>query len=146
MTVRTAALGAVLAAMALAAGCSWMVRTQAFRYDQVKRAAKPDDYPIPILADTTRIGRPYVVIGMVQAEGGGVEGIGDRELREGLRKEARRLGGDALINLQLKPSIYATTGHGADARDRARPPDRVRYRWVAEVISFDLPERASGRP
>ena len=85
-------VAALLAAALLAGGCSWFVRTQGFRYDRVERAPKAKAHPMPILAQEPQ-GRPYVVIGMVQAEARQIEGIGERELKEGLRREARRMGG-----------------------------------------------------
>ena len=123
----------------LAASCAWFVDTQAFRYDEIERAPKPKDHPVPVVADTTRLTRPFLIIGMVQSESGSVEGIGDRELKEGLRREARKLGGDALINLERRP-MGAPARHGVERgiyRDE-RPP-KVEFRWVAEVITFDVP-------
>lgn len=129
-----------MAAVALSLGCSWFVRTQGFAYDDVKRTPKASDHPIPIL-ESPPVGRPHVVIGMVQADSGTADGIGDRELQEGLRKEARKMGGDALINLERRPTIHTPAAHRVDA-DVVDPTGResMRYRWVADVISFDLPE------
>ena len=72
-------------------------------------------------------------------------GLLDRELREGLRKEARKMGGDALINLQRKLDLR---GRPEDRVDLRREDERERsgYSWVAEVISFDLPEDPVDRP
>lgn len=128
----------------LAVGCSWFVRSQAFRYDDIDRPARPADHAIPVIDDTTSISRPYIVIGMVQADAGEVEGIGDREMREALRKEARRMGGDGLVNLRRVPSIYSVGEHrvDSDVRDLADLRDRMKYRWVAEVITYDLPTEA----
>ena len=131
-------VAALLAAALLAGGCSWFVRTQGFRYDRVERAPKAKAHPMPILAQGPH-GQPYVVIGMVQAEARQIEGIGERELKEGLRREARRMGGDALIRLERRPSIRSVPEHLLDSDARER-----QFRWVAEVITFDVPAAALG--
>lgn len=139
-------LAATLGAAALAVGgCSWLIRVQGFPYDRVERAPKPQDYPIPILDEEPR-DRPYVVIGLVQAEVREVEGLLEREMREGLRREARRMGGDALIHLERQPSIRSVQEIIVDRElsERQGLWQQVSFRWVAEVISFDIPEGTLG--
>ena len=116
----------------LLTGCSWFVHSQGFRYDNVDRGARPKDHPIPIVADPTRIDRPYVVIGMVQSDSGDMGGIAERELKEGLRKEARKMGGDALINLQRKADLRGRPETRADL-DRSSDRETIKYSWVAEA-------------
>ena len=139
--------GALTAALAiaLATGCAWMVKAHGFRYDEVERTPRPGDHPIPIIADTPSITRPYMVIGLVQADGAGMEGLGEREMKEGLRREARRMGGDALIDPRREPSIYGLPQHHVDdVGYRDSRPQGIKYRWVAEVITFDLPAEIAG--
>lgn len=120
------------------AGCGWFVHTQGFRYDDVRRTPKAADHAIPIIADAAGIERPFVVIGMVRSDSGDMTGIADRELKQGLRKEARKMGGDALINLQRKADLR---GHPVDtAGYPGTERDNIRFSWVAEVICFDIPD------
>ena len=93
-----------------------------------------------LFVDLVLAGDNAIVIGMVQATGGDMEGLGEREMKEGLRKEARRMGGDALIHLRREPSMYGLPQHRVDDvgyRDSRR--QGIEYRWVAEVITYDLP-------
>lgn len=124
------------------ATCGWFVNSRGYRYDDVRRTPRASDHPIPIIADPAGLDRPYVIIGMVQADPGSMAGIADRELQEGLRQEARKMGGDALINLQRKSDLR---GHPSG---RAMHPnadrESIRFIWVAEVISYDIPEAAPG--
>ena len=120
------------------AACGWFIHTQGFHYDDVRRTPKAADHAIPIIADAARLERPFVVIGMVRSDSGDMTGIGDRELQQGLRKEARKMGGDALINLQRKANLR---GHPIDnAIHPGSERDDIRFSWVAEVISYDLPD------
>ncbi len=124
------------------ATCGWFVNSRGYRYDDVRRTPRTSDHPIPIIADPGGLDRPYVIIGMVQADPGSMAGIADRELQEGLRQEARKMGGDALINLQRKSDLR---GHAVDPGRHANTNrESIRFMWVAEVISYDIPEAAPG--
>ena len=130
-----------LAAAVLLAGCAWLVRSQAFPYDDVERPARPSDTPIPIIADTSAISRPYIVIGMVRAGPGDLGGVGEGGMLEGLRREARKMGGDALIGLRRQP----TKGSGRATHIELKPIDpasrrreSMPYDYVAEVITYDV--------
>lgn len=79
--------------IALILGC---VNAKAIRYETTERLSKPEDYPIEIL-DSSNITRPYKVIGVVLAEPGAVS---IEAIIEGLKAEARKMGGDALIDLK----------------------------------------------
>lgn len=145
---RPALAAALLLAALVAGGCAWFVHTQGFRYDRVERAPKVKDHPIPILAQEPH-GRPFVVIGMVQAEARqATGGLGEREMKEGLCREARRMGGDALIRVQRLPSIRSAPEHLLDGqrRDTDGLQGRMASRWVAEVITFDVPAAAPVDP
>lgn len=74
-------------------GC---VNAKAIRYETMERLSKPEDYPIEIL-DSSNITRPYKVIGVVQAEPGAVS---IKTIIEHMKAEARKMGGDALLDLQ----------------------------------------------
>jgi len=71
-----------------------------FQYDTVVRSPKPFDFPIAIL-DKAKINRPYKIIGLVQVDASKRQFAA--EIIEQLKYEARKLGGDALIDLQQQP-------------------------------------------
>lgn len=87
----------VLYVVALLSGC---VSIRSIQYETITRTPKPPDFPIEIL-DTANINRPYKVIGLVQANAGKRHNTAD--VIEQLKSEARKLGGDALIDLQQQP-------------------------------------------
>ncbi|MBW1754018.1 MAG: hypothetical protein JRF60_07965 [Deltaproteobacteria bacterium] len=75
-------------------GC---VNTRCIRYETSARSPKPSDFPIEIL-DGTNIGKPYKVIGVVEANAGKLHSPTDTINH--LKREARAMGGDALLNIQ----------------------------------------------
>lgn len=82
-----------LLAITLLFGCA---TTRNVLYDKTERPAKPDDYKIETFA-VAGIHRPYKVIGTVIASTGPFHHVLDA--MEHLEDQARRMGGDALIDL-----------------------------------------------
>lgn len=70
------------------------------RYEEEARPTKPFDFAIPIL-NKANIHRPYKIIGLIQIDASQRDNEG--MIIEQLKTEARRLGGDALIDLQQQP-------------------------------------------
>ncbi len=58
--------------------------------------SKTETFSMQII-DRNQIGRPYKIIGLIQAQG---YGQSKDEIVEQLKREARKLGGDAMIDLQ----------------------------------------------
>jgi hypothetical protein len=109
------------------------VSTRSIPYETVKRPPKPDNYLVEIL-DVSNITRPYKVIGIVEVNAGKKHNVADTILY--LKKEARRMGGDALIHLQIQRvadapglviSFGKTSGKTSDYRS-------LREIWSAKVI------------
>jgi len=88
----------VLLITLLILGC---VKKQSIRYETIVRSPKPQDYAMEIF-DPVDIDEPYKVIGIVQVDAGKNYSI-DKAI-EHLKDEARKMGGDALIDLQQGPS------------------------------------------
>jgi hypothetical protein len=116
-------------------GC---VTTKSIRYETIIRPPKPSDYPIEIL-DRENIKHPYKVIGIVQAEARRSHNIDD--VIEHLKNEARKMGGDALIDLQhgvLKEdaisSYYGNPHYGS-----VYTYEFYRQIWSAKVIVWEQP-------
>src|SRR5690348_8394290 len=86
----------VVLALLLLAACVSAVRTRSIPYETQARPPKPDDYRIEIL-DAANVARPYMVIGVVEANVGKNHSPADTMAH--LRQEARTMGGDALIEL-----------------------------------------------
>lgn len=104
------------------------VSTRSIPYETVNRPPKPDNYLIEIL-DVLNITRPYKVIGIVEANVGKKHNVADTI--EHLKKEARRMGGDALIHLQ----IQRVTGAGVVISiGKTSPYGSLREIWSAKVI------------
>jgi len=120
---------AALLILVIISGC---VRTRSIRYETIVRPPKPLDYPIEIL-DRANINRPYKVIGVVQANAGKFHSVEDTI--EHLKAEARKMGGDALIDLQHGPSkggVIAPAGN-------MYYYGNVREIWSAKVIVWEQP-------
>ncbi len=119
----------VLLIVTLISGC---VSTRSIRYETIVRSPKPSDYSIEIL-DSPNINRPYKVIGVVQANAGKLHSTDDTI--EHLKAETRKMGGDALIDLQQGPSksgVIAPTGN-------IYVYGNVREIWSAKVIVWEQP-------
>jgi len=113
----------------LMSGC---VSTRSIRYETIVRQPKPSNYPIEIL-DPANINRPYKVIGIVQANAGKLHST--KDTIEHLKAEARKMGGDALIDLQQgssKGGVVAPAGN-------MYIYGNVREIWSAKVIVWEHP-------
>jgi len=80
----------------LIASLSGCTQTRAVPFDKTVRPAKPKVYHIAIY-DAVRINRPYKVIGIAITSTGPFHRVLDAI--EHLQDEARKMGGDALIDL-----------------------------------------------
>ncbi len=80
----------------LIASLSSCTQTRTVHFDKTVRPAKPKTYHIAIY-DAVSINRPYKVIGMVIASFGPFHHVLDAIKH--LQDEARKMGGDALIDL-----------------------------------------------
>jgi hypothetical protein len=119
----------VFCVAALLSGC---VSTRSIQYETITRPPKPADFPMEIL-DTANINRPYKVIGLVQANAGKLHNTAD--VIEQLKNEARKLGGDALIDLQQQPiGAGVPTSQGGVIYS-----GHVRDLWTAKVIIWQNP-------
>jgi len=108
------------------------VSTRSIQYETIPRPPKPADFPIEIL-DPVNINRPYKVIGLAQATAG--KRHNTAEVIEQLKKEARKLGGDALIELQQQPiGAGGPTSQGGMVYS-----GHVRDLWSAKVIIWQNP-------
>jgi len=116
-----------LSIILLFTGC---VNTRVIRYESIVRQPKPQNYPIEIL-DIANIKRTYKVIGIVQVNAGKLHSVEDTI--EHLKNAARKMGGDALINLQQGPAkggVVAPAGN-------LYVYGNVREIWSAKVIVWE---------
>ena len=113
----------------LISGC---VSTRSIRYESIVRQPKSPNYPIEIL-DPPNINHPYKVIGIVQANAGKLHGTEDTI--EHLKAEARKMGGDVLIDLQQGPSRGGVVALAGDMYVYGN----VREIWSAKVIIWEQP-------
>ena len=90
----------LLAVIFVAASLPGCANVTVLRYETVSRQPKPFGFPISIL-DKAKIDRPYKVIGLVQIDANKEEFAA--EIIEQIKHEARRLGGDALMDLHQEP-------------------------------------------
>ncbi len=103
------------------------VSTRTVRYETSARPPKPGAYPLEIY-DSVNLAQPYKVIGIVQANAGKLHNPADT--LEYLKEEARKIGGDALIDLATGPSAArAITQVGS-----TYVAGSVREIWTAKVI------------
>lgn len=113
----------LLLVAALAAAC---VSSKSIRYESEARTPKPESHPIEIL-ESRAVTRPHRVIGMVQVNAGAKFNVSDPI--EALRIQARKLGGDALIDLSQQPIGAGTVSQGTGVYS-----GHVRDLWTAKVI------------
>ena len=109
--------------------CAPVVESSFHKSAILTRDPKPNSYAIPIY-QSSEIRRPYKTIGMVQAYPRhwiGKVYFGNPIVA--IRKEARKVGGDALVDVQMYP-IKDSVGD-------------LTYRWTAFVIVWERPKRKS---
>lgn len=107
----------------IASGC---VKTRSIQYETYARPAKSPDFPIEIL-DAADISKPYKVIGVVEANAGKLHSSTDTINH--LKRQARAMGGDALMSLQRGAGAGMITPVGSSYMY-----GNVREIWSAKVI------------
>lgn len=106
------------------------IQAKSVRYEKTERLSKPENYPIEIL-EPRDIKRPYKVIGFVQIEAGKLHDTA--KVVERLRGEARKMGGDALMELQQQPIGVGIPQQGGGTFYSGH----VRDLWTAKVIVWE---------
>jgi len=107
------------------------LRSSGIRYETIVRQPKPSNHPIEIV-DSKNIDRTYKIIGVVQAE----KGIHSLEIIiERLKIEARKMGGDALIDLHKE--LSSRGGAVIPAGGRLFFAQNQREIWTAKVIVWE---------
>ena len=105
-------------------GC---VSVKSIPYETNPRDPKPDNFPIEIF-DSKDLTMPYKIIGIVQADAGKKHSVAD--VLQKFRSLARRMGGDALIDLTNQPiGTGIPTSKGGIVYS-----GHVRELWQAKVI------------
>ena len=88
----------------LAACVTAEISSQGSRWERTRRRATPEAFMIEVV-ERSAIARPYKAIGVVQATAPRWEhGPTDAEMLAALKKEARKLGGDAITDLVMNPA------------------------------------------
>jgi hypothetical protein len=128
------AVSSLLVILCVSVGC---VSTRSIPYETGSRDPKPSDYAIEIL-ESSHLNRPFKVIGVVQANAGKLHSV--KDTLEHLRAEARKMGGDALIDLDQGPAQSEAMGPGK----RYSFEDRVREIWSAKVIVWTDDDQKTG--
>lgn len=120
----------VFISLALLVGC---VSVKIVPYETQERLPKPTEFPIEIL-ELKDITKPYKVIGIVQINAGGRHSVTD--VLEKLRVAARRLGADALTDLNNQPigAGVPVSGGGTIYSGHARDL------WTAKAIVWESPK------
>ena len=111
----------------LAWGC---VKRQSIRYETIVRPPKPEDYAMEIV-DSGNITVSYRVIGLVQVDAG--KNYNVEKAIEILRDEARKMGGDALLDLEQGPSTGGVFVPIGDTYIYSQ----ARQIWKAKVIVWE---------
>ena len=106
------------------------VSVKGIPYETTARQPKPVDYPIEIY-ESKGLNRPFKVIGIVQANAGKRHSVS--ATLEELRIQARKMGGDALIDLTNQPiGAGVPTSSGGIIYS-----GHVREFWQAKVIVWE---------
>lgn len=101
---RSLVAGLAFAACATLACQSASFADRVERWDSVRRPTKAADFPIE-LANREGVGRPFKAIGTVIVTAARWEqGPGEDAILDVMRKGARSIGGDALIDFKHKPT------------------------------------------
>jgi hypothetical protein len=107
------------------------------RYESTARPPKSLDTPITIL-DKATITRPYKVIGLIKIDASTQHF--SVEIIEQIKMEARKLGGDAVIDLQQQP-LESSLPIGSFPTGQAdlTYSGHLRDLWSAKVIVWQTP-------
>ena len=111
-------------------GCAQIT---SINYETSPRERKPNDYGVEIL-DSRNITRPYKVIAVIYCSGGLFDN--DNDIVDRIRKEAKKLGGDALIDLDKKAISYFS-GSAVKVLDFVLFDTIVDTEWEAKVIVWE---------
>jgi hypothetical protein len=106
------------------------VTTRIIRYETIYREPKPSNFPIDIY-ESSNLNRPYKVIGIVTANAG--KWHSTQDTIEQLKKVAREMGGEALMDLGFATSdgrIIQRTATGYVSGS-------ARENWGAKVIVWE---------
>jgi len=103
----------------LIASLSGCTQTRTVLYDKTLRPAKPKTYHIAIY-DASSIQRPYKVIGIAISSAGPFHRVLDAI--NNLQDEARKMGGDALIDLS-KGAPTSNKRHIVSSRGKRTSPE-----------------------
>jgi len=96
-------LSFLVTALSLMVGVCACVSVNMARLDEVDRAPKPPDALIEILNSNT-VTRPYLTIATLRVSDGGHD-ISDQRLLDRCKEEARGLGGDAILDLEVSSEL-----------------------------------------
>ena len=94
--MRYAILG-IMFTVLLISGCA---SVRSVKYENITRLEKAKDYPIEII-ERRDIKKEYKVIGLAQVNAGKLHDTAD--VMNKLREQARKMGGDALTELEQQP-------------------------------------------
>lgn len=100
------------------------IKSSGTTYQNIQRQAKADNCEIEVY-DQGNVPKPYKIIGMVKAE----SGWGDKANIERLKKEACQLGGDGLLDIELRTPDRGIIYGSSD------PVPQIDL-WVAKVVVF----------
>lgn len=131
-------LSTLLTALMIAVLLTSCAGPSVIRYEEENRQPKPFDFPIPVL-DKAKIDRPYKIIGQIQIDTSKSDFA--TLIVEQLKDEARKLGGDALIDLQKQPletSFSFGAGYPINQHDLSYS-GHFRDLWMAKVIVWQNP-------
>lgn len=108
-------------------GC---VMTKNIKYDSTFRNKKPQSFEMNIY-ESTNLERPYRIIGIVEANAGKLHDVSDT--LENLKDEARKMGGDALLDL----TVESSKGRMIIKQPYGYTAGNLREKWIAKVIIWD---------
>jgi hypothetical protein len=103
------------------------VTSRSVIYETTSRPPKTEGFPIEVY-DSVNLSKPYKVIGLVQANAGKLHSTADT--LEYLKEEARKLGGDAIVDLTVGESRSKTISRVGDMLIASSP----REIWSAKAI------------
>jgi hypothetical protein len=107
-------------------GCAY---SKSVRYETITRAEKPENYPIELI-ERKDIKREYKVIGLAQVNAGKLASTAD--VMEKLREQARKMGGEALTELEQQP-----IGGGSAYKGTGSYSGHVRDLWSAKIVVWE---------
>jgi len=110
--------------------CVSCVTTRVVMYESISRPPKLSDTPIDIY-ESANLSKPYKVIAVVQANPGKLHNVADT--LEYLKAKARKIGGDALLDLTQGPQPSGVIMPAG----KSLVYGNVREIWSAKVIVWE---------